>query len=346
MNAVDHKCPNCHAYLNYNPTKEKWVCEYCDSIFELSDLNQNNENFEKEVVKIDGNVYRCPNCKAEIVTDVNTSATKCVYCGNTAILKDKLVGDFAPDMIIPFKKSKEDAIEAFKKVTHNKPFAPDEFNLKRNINNITGIYIPFWAFDYDVTSKTVGIGKKVKQWTRGDYRYTKTDEFSVVREGNISFEKIPNDGSVRFDDAVMNSIEPFDYSGLTEFNASYLSGFLSEKYDVSKEDGNNIAYERAKNSAYKALEDTIIGYSSYITDDKSTSITNTKAYYILLPVWMLNIKYKDEIYTFAMNGQTGKMIGDVPIDKNKRKIVFIKNLIFMFAILVVIYYLLAKGGIV
>ena len=344
-NAIDHKCPNCDAVLKFNPHGGNWKCEYCRSEFNLENLNSKVKESQNESKKIKAvtnenglDVYTCNNCGASIVVDPNVSTTSCVYCKNTAILKDKLHGDFNPNYVIPFKYTKEDAINEFKKLGKGKILMPREFNIKKNIKEISGVYIPFWLFDFDATGEINADCKRITTWRSGNYRYTKTDSYIVTRGGNMNFANIPVDGSKRFPDDVMNSIEPFDYNELKEFNYSYLSGFLSEKYDMSSDDVITDAMNRAKNTFISEMESDINGYNTVIPTTNSINLNNTKKQYVLLPVWMLNVKYKDKFHTIAMNGQTGKMVGNIPIDVKKAVLIWILIFAVTVAITLLICY--------
>lgn len=320
MKAVSHKCPNCSADLKYNPKVKNWKCEYCASVFSLDELKKNEEKFSNSEVKnnsLDVDEYHCQGCGARIVADHNTAATFCVYCKNTAILKGRLTDKFSPSKVIPFSKNKDDAIVAFKNLCKDKFLLPSEFSDSKNIKELTGIYIPFWLYSCNLDSHVKGTGKKIKSWISGDYRYEKIDLYGVERSGNFTFENIPIDGSVRFNDAIMNSIEPFDYSALQDFSPSYLAGFLAEKYDVESSEAKKYSIDRARQSSYSNLISKTYMYNSFVPIEKEANITNEDIKYVLLPVWMVNIKYNEKIYTFAMNGQTGKMIGDLPYSKGK-----------------------------
>ncbi len=344
-NTFDHKCPNCTAPLKFNPHGQNWVCEYCGSAFTKKeiDLYESKKGHvlkeETEAVKMEKDehgmdIYTCPNCGAQIVADEQTTATFCVYCKNTAILKNKLVGEFNPSYMIPFYKTKEDAMEAFKKIGKGRPFMPKEFSNQKNIEEMRGIYIPFWLYDFAIQGVLEADAKRISSWTTGDYQYTKTDTYRAYREGIMSYHKIPVDGSTRFDDDMMNSIEPFDYKGLVEFSHSYLSGFYAEKYDVNSDQAKEDALKRASNSTAETLRDTVVGYSVVDVHHQDCQVHSFQDHYVLLPVWMLNIQYKGKLYMFAMNGQTGKIVGDIPIDK--------KKVMIWWAILFVAIFLLAS----
>ena len=318
-----------------------WWCIYSKRFKE--NLKKNKENYDKaEALKkksenVEMDEYFCQDCGAKIIASKNTSATFCVYCKNTAILKNRLTDEFSPSKIIPFTKTKEDAIEAFKKVGKNKILMPKEFTLPKNIEELTGIYIPFWLYTGKIKSKIVGKGNKVRTWSTSDYIYTETDVYSIERNGEFKFNNIPVDGSVRFNDAIMNSIEPFDYKELSDFDASYLSGFLAEKYDVEANEAKKISIDRAMETCYNELCNTV-NFSSFVREDKSSEGIEDKINNVLVPVWMVNIKYNEKLYTFAMNGQTGKMIGDIPYSKKKAFILWVIIFIISFVSLAIITY--------
>lgn len=329
--ALENKCPSCNASISFDPKSGKWKCDYCGSEFTLEELKKYKHNAstqekdsDDEDLSDDYNEYvsyKCKNCGAEIVADPHTAATFCVYCGNTAILKSKLSGKFSPDKIIPFSTEKSQAIEAFKALSKGRPLMPRNFNNIKNIEKIRGIYIPFWLYDLGTDGDVIMEATKVKNWSSGDTHYTKTDYYDVIRGGTMSFSGIPVDGSTRFDNDIMNTIEPFDYSKMISYNHAYLSGFYAEKYDVSGDDAVLDANKRAITSARSKLYNSVIGYSSVSIKRDTLSVIENKREYAMLPVWMVNVKYNNKLYIFAMNGETGKFIGNIPLDK-KRTILF------------------------
>ncbi|MBE6147560.1 MAG: hypothetical protein E7168_04430 [Firmicutes bacterium] len=321
---IDQKCPSCRAPLKYWAKTSGWDCEYCGSHFNIDDLQKvrvKKKGLQEK--KLSGDGYTCKNCGASILASENTSATTCVYCRSTAILANRIEEEFTPNSIIPFKKTKEEAIQAFQKMGLRKLFVPKAFTSKKNIKEIQGIYIPFWLFDFNLQASISGTGVDIKTWRSGDYAYTKKDEYHFEREGNFPFYDIPVDGSKHFDNALMNSIEPFNYKDFVEFDTAYLSGFLAEKYDLTKDEVENIAITRATTTAVDTFKESLRKYDNYTIQDRRATPSNIVGEYALLPVWLLNIKYKDKIYSFAMNGQTGKMIGNIPVHKGKVLLFFI-----------------------
>lgn len=351
---LDNKCPGCGAALFFKPDVGKWKCDFCNTEYTLEELQKYNnassiENNikEKEVINQNKtnnqeiyNSYLCKNCGAEIIADEQTVATFCVYCGNTAILKNKLSGTFAPDKIIPFKKEKKIVTDAFIGLSKGRPLMPKGFNDKNNIEKIRGIYIPFWLYDFTVSGDLNCKGKIITSWTSGDKHYTKTDYYNLFRSGSMDLKRIPVDASTRFDNDIMNSIEPFNYSEMIDYNHAYLSGFLAERYD----DDEQIALKNAEERALKTVVNTMFndskGYSSKVIVENTLTPTNTKREYVLLPVWMVNVKYENKMYLFAMNGQTGEFIGNIPLDKKKTLLVGLSIFLIVFLIVIIISYII------
>ncbi len=341
---LDNKCPGCGATIHFKPELGLFKCDYCDGEYTAEQL-KDMEKINKEEVDTTNYVnYNCPDCGAEIITDENTAATFCVYCGNTSIIKNRLSGEFAPSKIIPFKMEKKKAIEAFKKLRKGRPLTPKEFTSERNIEKIQGIYIPFWLYETEVSGTIEATATRVKSWTSGNTHYTQTDYYNVVRTGTMEYHRVPVDGSTRFANDMMNTIEPFDYSKLIDYNHAYLSGFLAEKYDVSKEDAFADAKSRTLNTTKQEMLNSMNGYTSKVVKKNDLEAKETNVEYALLPVWMVNVKYKDKYYLFAMNGESGKFIGNIPLDKKRALMYTIITFIIAFIIFTIISAIISSTG--
>lgn len=340
---LDNKCPCCGAKIDFNPKTGTFICEFCRKETTLEEMKkyqnasneQNNKSVSEENVDNyeDYVVYKCKNCGAEIVADAETTATFCVYCRNTAILKNKLSGKFAPDYIIPFSKAKEEAEKAFISLSKNRPLVPKDFTDKTNIEKIRGIYIPFWFHTFYIDGEIIATGKNYTHWSVGDTHYTKTDVYKIIRDGSATFKNVPIDGSKRFPDDLMNTIQPYDYNKIVPYNHAYLSGFLAERYDVEGE----ITKAEIEPKVLLEAKNQFLNTSKTLSQINIKSNTlKTKEYsikYALLPVYMVNIKYGGKMYTFAMNGQTGEFIGNIPVDKKKAIIIGVLTFTVLFLIL-------------
>ncbi|MCR5607603.1 MAG: hypothetical protein K6G26_00890 [Lachnospiraceae bacterium] len=364
MALLNYRCPGCDAVLEFDSSSQKLSCKYCDGVFDIGDVKKYNEQFTDEMVEIEEvpldnaegeevtdwtdeeakklKAYVCPSCAAQIVADENTAATFCIYCGNATILPKQFEGMLKPDYVIPFKINKDEAVKKLKEFYKGKKLLPDAFEEENAIQKLTGVYVPFWLFDCNTHTKAEFDATKVKTWSDSKYNYTKTDRYLVTREGDLAFNHVPADGSKKADDKYMQSIEPFDFDEIKEFNMAYLSGYLADKYDVEAKDMKSIVDSRIKNTVNSSFTGSVSGYSSVRTKSINCQIQDKKTSYAFLPVWMLNTKYNDELYTFAMNGQTGKIAGTLPIDKGKYNKYLWTKTIIIFAILTVLYLLIGR----
>jgi len=356
---VSYKCPNCGGALSFDPETQKLTCSYCLSAFEQDEIENLTKQHTydtpgKEIVedasdaayydiKGSANLYTCPSCGAQVITEPNTSATNCYYCHNPITFTKQLSDEFKPSKVIPFQKSKDQAVETFLHWCKRKKFLPDDFSSPNQLENIAGLYIPYWLVDCDTRGHLRGTGKKISSWRQGDYRYTKTDIYSVSRAAQMSFTYLPHDASSKADDQIMESIAPFNYEDLKDFSYSYLSGFMSEKYDVTKEQVYPLIKSRVEDAVTRELRSSVTGYTSTSIASTHVQFDHTRFHYTLMPVWMLTYFYKDKTYMFAMNGQTGKTFGSLPVCDKKLNILFIVTFIISFAIILVT--LLYMGGI-
>lgn len=329
---LEYKCPNCASDIKFDSSSQKFKCESCDASFteeELNTIHDFEQNFgdessfnwektETNAGEMSGmNEYICESCAAHLAVDETTAASECPYCGSPIIMKGQLAGMNTPDCVIPFKLDKKAAGEALKAFCKGKPLLPSSFVSDNKIKEMKGVYVPFWLFDCDADANIVYDATKVRHWSDSNYNYTETRHYNVYRSGNIGFADIPVDGSSKMDDAYMDGVEPYNYADMTEFNPGYLLGYMADKYDVTAEDSFPRAETRVKNSTEDAFRSTVVGYTSVVPKMSNIRAEKGKYKYALLPVWMLNSKYNGEMYTFAVNGQTGKVSGKLPIDKKK-----------------------------
>lgn len=262
-------------------------------------------------------VYSCPSCGAELICDQSTAATACPYCGNPAIVPGQFSGALRPDYILPFRLSKDDAVQALRAHYKGKPFLPRSFTSANHIEQIQGVYVPFWLFDGGAEGAASYRASNTNVFETGDYEITETRHYHVVRAGSLAFEKIPVDASSKMPDDHMDSIEPFDYAQLRPFSTAYLPGYLADKYDVTIDDSRDRADMRCRETLAQALRDTVTGYGACVTEREDIALRRGKVHYALLPVWMLSTKWRGQDFLFAMNGQTGKLVGDLPTDRGR-----------------------------
>lgn len=328
----EFKCPCCDGAIAFDSTLQKMKCPFCSTEFEIADLQaydeilrgQTEDDMQWDTVagqawqpgETDGlRVYTCQSCGGEVVGDETLGATSCPFCGNPVVMTGQFDGSLKPDYVIPFKHDKKAAMNALKKHYSGKRLLPKAFSQQNHIDEIKGVYVPVWLFDADADANIRYRATRVRSWSDSNYYYTETNHYAVLRAGNIGFERVPVDGSTKMDDILMESIEPYDFSGAVDFQTAYLAGYLADKYDVDSAQSVARANERIKRSTENAFAATVLGYTTVIPVNSGISLKNGVAKYALYPVWLLNTSWNGKQYVFAMNGQTGKFVGDLPMDK-------------------------------
>lgn len=301
------KCKNCGGNVVYNPEKHSMFCPFCDS-----------ENSEERTDESLGELTICPNCGGEVKLQEHTSATQCPSCDCYLILNERVEGAYAPKTIIPFQLSKETCKRSLRDKFKRFLFAPTDFLSEARLNEIQGVYVPFWFYDYDVRWDFQAEGTKVRSWTSGNTQYTETSYYNVVRDMDIQFRKVPVDASIQMPDDVMDLVEPFNYAQLVEFTPKYMSGFYAEKYNMLADAVENRARKKMTDDADQLLKDSYSsGYSSIKVQRRDLQLRDSRSDYGLLPVWKYIYTYSGKEYPFYMNGQTGKIVGNPPISKKK-----------------------------
>ena len=325
------KCPACGGAIEFDAGTQKMKCPYCDSEFDINAIMEMNAEKSSEYVdditwesaggqwqegETEGmRVYTCESCAGEIIGDENLGSTTCPYCGNKVVMTGQFTGALKPDYVIPFKFDKKQAMKNFESFVNKRKYVPKRFKSDKHIEEIKGVYVPFWLFDTDVSADIRYRATRVRTWSDSRNDYTETSYYSVYRSGDISFSKVPVDGSSKMADDLMESVEPFDFGEAKEFATAYFAGYLADKYDVDAAQSIERANERVKRSTEQEFEKTVVGYATVTPENSSIRLSNGVAKYAMYPVWLLNTTWKDQKFTFAMNGQTGKFVGNLPLDK-------------------------------
>ena len=318
--------------MEFSSDLQKMKCPYCDTEFEVETLKELDDqlktegedelNWEgpqgsewKEEEKTGMNVYICSSCGGEILVDGTTSATSCPFCDNPVVIKERVEGLLRPDFILPFQLDKEDAKKALLAHFKGKTLLPRIFKSENHVDEIKGVYVPFWLFDSDADAQLRFTATRTRCWSDSKYDYTETNYYSVRRDGTLGFDAVPVDGSSKIEDDLMESIEPFAMQDAIPFQTAYLAGYVADKYDVNAEDSIERANKRIRRSTEETFQQTVTGYDSVKVENSSIQLHGGKAKYALFPVWLLSTSWRGENYLFAMNGQTGKFVGDLPVDK-------------------------------
>ncbi len=364
-NQMEYKCQSCGGSMEFDSASQKLICPYCGASYDPAAYDQMMQGQageqgqpEQMVGQFDEtqqlqmnqqqqwNVneeglmsYICKNCGGEVVGDETLASTNCPYCDSPIIRNDQFSGMMRPEMLVPFKIDKKTAKEKLNEFISSKKLVPAVFKNQKHIDEIKGLYVPFWMFDATVFAEAQYSATRVRSVRDGE----EISHFQVYRSGEISFQAIPVDAASKMEDDMMDSIEPFDMQEAVPFSTAYLAGFMADKYDVSPEECMKRGLYRMKSSAEEVLGNSLMDFSTHTVQASNIQIQNSNSHYALLPVWVLNTTWNGTQYRFAMNGQTGKFIGDLPYDKSLYKKYFIRTaiitMLIVFAVLLGIWWI-------
>lgn len=302
MNIVDHKCPTCDSVLNFDVNTQCWVCNYCKNKYTLEELQSNiNKYNNTKINNLD--IYECTSCGAKVICDSSTISTNCIYCGNSLIIKKRLVDNYKPDYIITFKNNKEQIKSILSKNLKSKIFSDSNFGNIDNITQVTQLYVPYWLLSCEVMASIKGIYYAESK----DYVKNKL----CSRLGVMKFNRIPADAKKNLSDELLQGIEPLKFDELVPFEYPYLAGMYAECFDQNEDEiiKNNIK-KRIEEAAEEKLSSTIHGSKkNFSVHERNTFIKKDKFEYVLVPVWFIKLKYKNKDYVFAVNDQTYKVSG-------------------------------------
>ena len=286
-------------------------------------------------------MYTCPSCGAEIVTDQTTSSLFCFYCHNPVVLSGKLEGGFKPDKVIPFAFGREDAQQRFLDFVKSKKFVPNAFFNKKQIDKLAGVYFPYWVFDAKMDAGLAGEAKNVRVWVTGDIEYTETKVYQVERQGEVFLNDLTKNALKKADVQLSQGVLPYDFSKAEDFHMGYLSGFVSERRDIERQELEKSVRQEVTNYVQTMMEGEVRGYTSFHGGPCRISNVEEDWTYVLLPVWTVTYKGSDgKTYYYSMNGQTGKTFGELPVDKKKMFLTGLLIGIIIFAVFLMGGYLL------
>ena len=313
----DSKCPSCSGKLVFDPEEQMLRCDFCGNryspeklelLMQISEVDtgdaDENEDDKCEIV--------CDSCGAVLITDKNTSATTCSFCGSPALISRRLSKQFRPDYIIPFKITKDEAEKKFVEFAKSKKYVPGDYFSKSNLESVKGLYVPFWI-----------LSSRCKISTRGEAyrkRAVYKDKYSLMSDYDVKYNNVPFDGSLEIADGLMEAIEPFDIKERKPFNSSYLQGFYAQKFNLMADNLCDRILYRLQQYGRETAALSFRGYDSVNFGACAARPYDLEHVYALYPVWFLNYKYGDRYYMCAVNGQTGKTDGYLPVDETKRRV--------------------------
>jgi len=308
METVSYKCPNCGGELVFDPKTQKYKCDYCVSVFESVEQTHTAAMGEAKQ-------YHCPSCGAEIITDTTTAASHCYYCHNPVMISGRLTGEYLPDKIIPFAIDEKEAKQKFLDFVQTKRFIPKAFFDKKQMDQFSGVYFPYWIYGCTMEGKLSAKGTKTRVWRTADVEYTEHKFYQIDRNGFVHLDDITKYALNKANRTLTEGVLPYNYKDMKEFQMSYLSGFMAEKRDIEKSALSLEVDREVQGYGKNLLRDTVQGYSGVSVNSCNLIKEQEQWSYVLLPIWTLTYRGENnKLYYYSMNGQTGQVHGELPVD--------------------------------
>lgn len=347
---TDKKCPNCGATVVFDPATGKMHCEYCGYSCELPKAESETEicemNFEAALHTESFNwgeqkkQVQCKHCGAVTIYDALETAAVCPFCGSTNVMPAANENSIAPKAVCPFAITKQQAGELFSKWLSRKRFAPSKAKECTRPEAFQGVYLPYWTYDAQTTSNftaRAGFNRKTKD--KDGHSRIETDWRHVNGVFQKFFDDVTVMASKRQVDSGVKECEPFDFSKLVPYSPQVVAGFVAERYSIGLKEGWASAQKKIQSRLHTDISSHVRKHWHADRSDStkfSTLYSNITYKYLLVPIWISSFKYKDNVYQFAVNGQTGKVGGQAPVSTGK----VILAVLLGAAVLCALYYIL------
>jgi len=326
LSSETYQCQGCGAALKYKPGTTLLHCEYCGTntsidvkvVEEVQEFDFEEYVLTEEILNTKATkVISCRKCGAESTFDESMKSVGCPYC-NTPLIESDVHEErlYQPSYLLPFQVSDNEIRTHMSAWLSKCWFAPNKLKTRAlHSNKQQGVYIPCWT--YDAQTNTDYTGQRGDNYTvsvgSGKNRRTETRTRWSSRSGHISlfFDDVMVPASKIITTQVMTEINNWDTMNMVEHNNRFLSGFITEKYNINMQTGFSLAKSKMESDIQYAIRRDIGGDKQRINSFK-TAFSDIKFKLILLPVYMSSYTYKNKLYHFFVNGRTGRVTGDRP----------------------------------
>ena len=303
-----YSCPGCGSQMTFDIMGQQLKCGRCDRTMSIEEADTREARQAGSTFAVD--LLTCPTCGAEIRAMNTAQASFCSYCGASVMLERRDAEIEPPERIAPFRISREQCFEKYKKLI-GKSFCADH-RLKRDIRpeSFRGIYVPYHTYEAAVKGDVELEGTE----TKGDTTYY----YNTTVHLNHRYKGILHDASKEMPDELSERISRVDQTEFRPFSPAYLSGFYADTADTDPEK----YYPYAKAEAIRfGIQDTVADLQDGLTyspaQGQKKLLKIAEAEYTgdtLVPVWFMSMKSGNRVLYAVQNGVSGEMWADRPLD--------------------------------
>lgn len=309
-------CKNCGRPITFDPYSQKLSCDFCGSKFTPGSVREYGQELAEDIVPervedkelMDCYVYHCSSCGGEVIVNGTEASTTCIYCGSPSVVFSRISKQRRPDCIIPFKITKEEALDEVRKRFKKGIFIPKR--IKRfKTEDVRGIYLPYWVVNADHYGSMALQGTFLENQTNDDIYY--------ARSGSMKIKGLPVDATGILSPDSSSRLEPYNTKVMKPFDENYLLGFYSNTADISFGTLEKRVGKRAEEIFFEFAIKDIYGARGLVvaSSEPDTSIDYSNIRYAMFPAWFITYRHKGQHNTILVNGETGKVVCGVPWNK-------------------------------
>jgi DNA-directed RNA polymerase subunit RPC12/RpoP len=354
-------CPQCGAEMGWDAQQKMLHCEYCGHQQEPQQAGEIVEyDLEAFLRSGEGKAHgygtttksiSCQQCGATTAVEPGVTSTECPFCGSNVVLEQETAADIIqPESLVPFQISQDVALRKYREWLGRGIFRPGDLAKRAGRGQLYGVYLPFWTFDAEAFSR----------WrAEAGYYYYETETYTTTEDGKRvtktrqvrktrwepawgqhsgSYDDVLVYATSSIDPKILERIYPFDTHKLVPYASQYLSGWRAEQYRIGLRAGWGIGQQKIEDHEHNACAGQVPG-DTYRNLHVNTAISDVTFKHVLLPVWIASYPYKDKVYRYMVNGQTGKVEGQKPVSWIRVAIAVVVVAVFI----AVIVYLASQG---
>lgn len=320
------RCEACGGIMEYDVVSKQLKCPNCGNTAPI--FNDTAKIIEHKLTmdakrtirpsEKTSSTMECTGCGATLEIGKDETTSVCPYCGSSYVLAQKQLDAIIPDGILPFNMDQNAAKETFHKWVKRRWLAPNKLKTLYQGNPFQRLYLPYWTFDADADAEYTAMGGRTRTEHYKDKEghtqtRTHTDWYHTHGHVREHFDDVLEKAVAGDVSAFLSQVEPYDMGRLVSYSSEYLSGCMSQCYNVDLEHASHDARNDMERRLTALAGDDVLRRYDSVRDVRIHSRYRNESYkHILVPVYSTSYYYEGKLYQVAINGQTGNIHGAYP----------------------------------